>query len=79
MKSGAKGKGHDHYIRMQKQRVSQSKADAWKSDLKRREKEREERDGTVGKTVYRVKRESVPLAPGSPVSPFRDRIHREAS
>jgi hypothetical protein len=47
MKSGAKGKGHDHYIRAAKQEVSQAKANAWKADVRRRENEREEKEGTV--------------------------------
>jgi hypothetical protein len=50
MKSGAKGKGHDHYIRMAKQEASQSRANAWKAALDRREKEREH--GTVGSPVH---------------------------
>lgn len=51
MKSGAKGKGHDHYIRAAKQQVSQTRADAWKAALLRREKERE-REGTSPPKKY---------------------------
>lgn len=49
MKSAAKGKGHDHYIRAAKQQVSQIKADTWKAALARREKEREKEESSQPK------------------------------
>jgi hypothetical protein len=79
MKSGAKGKGHDHYIRAAKQRVSQSKADSWKADLRRREKEREERDGTVGTTLQRYTKRLDPGMPGGSVSAQLDRVRIKTS
>jgi hypothetical protein len=52
MRSGAKGKGHDHYIRAAKQKVSQSRPDAIRARA-RKLKEKKEKNGTVGsKTVH---------------------------
>jgi hypothetical protein len=49
MKSAAKGKGHDHYLRVAKQHKAQVKADIWKARVEARKKERERgNDGTVG-------------------------------
>lgn len=41
MKSAAKGKGHDHYLRLAKQHKAQVKADIWKARVEARKKERE--------------------------------------
>lgn len=80
MKSGSKGKGHDHYIRMAKQRVSQARADAWKADVRRREKERDEKEnGTVDTPLRRYKKRLDPSGPGSTVSAQLDRVRIETS
>jgi hypothetical protein len=74
MKSGAKGNGHDHYLRMAKQRVSLAKAEAWKADVRRRAKEREEKNGTVGTTLQRYQKRLDPGMPGGSVRAQLDRV-----
>jgi hypothetical protein len=54
MKSGAKGKGHDHYIRAAKQKVSQGTSQAQRAKTRKladAEKKRKN-NGTVGSPVH---------------------------
>jgi hypothetical protein len=73
MKSAAKGKGHDSYIRAAKQQVSQARADVWKAALIRRQKERE-KDGTVDTALQHHQKRLDPGMPGGSVSAQLDRV-----